>query len=602
MAVIDGIQVALPRDGVVEIVLSRRSGGVWLDQPQRKVLMAALSDGATQGRVILVRAADRSFSAFGDLWPDLPPGDLALSPGLPDLCGAIEGSPVPVVFFLQGPVAGLAAELAVAAQARMATPAARILFTSGRLGLVSGAGTTQRLPRLIGVDAALQLLDDGARPMPAPEALVAGLVDHIVEGEAEALTAARDWALTTCGGLRRAPAVPDARAYLRAVAAARAKAVPDSLTADLVHCIEAALLLPPEQALAYEAAIAQQRAALPETAARLHLARAERSAQKTPDALRQARVDPVARPLLVRASPGLSGLVLTALSRGFAVTVAEADRDRLVPMLKAVAARQEAAVQAGTLSEVQRDADWARLRPVADGSAVAQADLVIVAPDAVAPSLPERVPCLLTGRGDLPKGAFRLVLSGRVAELGLPPACPVQPAAQALAFLRRLGFTVVLTGVQSPLGISGRLAGVGGAAMRSLLAMGVDRDAILAGLQSFGLTAPNLPQTDPPPTRRDMPEAEIVDRWLAALANEGARLLASGLALSALDVDLVAVQGLGLPARMGGPLHHADQRGLLILRRDLRQWAADGDVWKPVPALDALVSVGRGFLGRISPG
>ncbi len=291
-----------------------------------------------------------------------------------------------------------------------------------------------------------------------------------------------------------------------------------------------------------------------------------------------------------------------ALSRGLPVTVQDLDRARLVPMLEAIASRQEAAVQAGSLSPEQRDADWARLTPVNDATVLEQADLVIVAPDTAIPSVRPAVPLLVMGRAELPKGALRLVLSGRVAELGLPSSCPAQPAAQALAFLRRLGLTVVLTGVQSPLGISGRLAGAGGAAMRSLLDSGVSADAIQSALRDFGLTATNLPTPETPPPPRRMAPDEILNRWLGALANEGARLLASGLALSPADIDLVAVLGLGLPPGSGGPMHAADQRGLMILRRDLTLWGDEAEVWKPVPALDALVSVGRGFADSLSRG
>ncbi|MDP4033084.1 MAG: 3-hydroxyacyl-CoA dehydrogenase family protein, partial [Pseudorhodobacter sp.] len=125
---------------------------------------------------------------------------------------------------------------------------------------------------------------------------------------------------------------------------------------------------------------------------------------------------------------------------------------------------------------------------------------------------------------------------------------------------------------------------------------------ILSALSAFGLAAPALPQVEAPPGLRLMSGQEIVNRWLGALANEGARLLAAGLAQAASDIDLVAVHGLGLPVESGGPMHQADQRGLMILRRDLRLWGAEAEVWKPVPALDALVSVGRGFADGVSRG
>ncbi|MDP2081536.1 MAG: enoyl-CoA hydratase-related protein [Pseudotabrizicola sp.] len=590
-------------DGLVDVCLLRRSDGHWLDAAQRAQLLAALGSVGRGVVAIVLRSADRSLASHPDGGPDLPGGDDTAAPTLASLCLAIEASPVPVVMLLEGPVAGASAEMALAARARVATPGARIAFPAARLGRISGAGGTQRLPRLIGAEQSLRLLTAG-KAVAAPEALAIGLVDQVVEGETpvEVLDAARAWAKTHAALPRSTAAFADGRAYLAAVKAIRAEAAPGSLAMALADCTEAALLLPPEQGFAFEAMLAAERDALPQTSALAHLIRAERAAAVTPEPLRAVKVAQVARPALVGASPQLAALSLMALARGVRVTLLEPERARLVPMLQSIASRQEAAVQAGALSAAQRDADWARLRPVVDAAELVQCDLVIVAADTAVPSLPASVPLLVMGRTDLPPAAFRLVLSGRVAELGLPANCPAAAAAQALAFLRRIGQMVVLTGVQSPVGISGRLAGAGGAALRALIASGVAPDAIVSALTNFGLAAPMVPKAEPGPMLRLMSADEIVSRWLAALANEGARLLSAGLALSPHDVDLVAIHGLGLPAESGGPLYQAEQRGLMILRRDLRLWAEEAEVWKPVPALDALVSTGRGFRSRVSRG
>lgn len=598
----NGIDVTTT-DAFAEITLSRSSDGGWLAAPQRSGLLAVLAALDPLPSVVLLRSVDRVMARHSDGGPDLPGPDDAAAPTLAELCLAIEHSAVPVFVLLEGMVAGAGAELALAARGRIATPGARIAFSAGRLGRISGAGGTQRLARLVGAEHALRLQTE-ARPIPAPEAMVIGLVDQIVEAETEAeiVAAAQAWALTQAKIARKHMGLADGRGFLQAVKAARAAATPGSLAMALADCTEAALLLPVEQGLAFEATLAAERDALPQTGALAHLMQAERMAAQTPEALRAVKVGHVARPALVGASPQATALALMALVRGLPVSVLEPDRTRLVAMLKSIAARQEAAVQAGTLSAVQRDADWARLRTFADGAGLDGADLVVVAADTPVPNVPAAAPLLIMGRGDLPQGAFRLVVSGRVAELGLPANCPAAAAAQALAFLRRIGQTVVLTGQQSPVGISGRLAGAGAAALRALQSSGVPPDAILAALTEFGLASPSLPKADLGPVLRLMRPQEIVNRWLAALANEGARLLAAGLAISASDVDLVAVHGLGLPAESGGPMYQADQRGLMILRRDLRLWSAEADVWQPVPALDMLVSAGRGFSGALSRG
>ncbi|NEX44800.1 enoyl-CoA hydratase-related protein [Pseudotabrizicola algicola] len=602
MTVTNGIDVTTS-DAFAEITLSRFADGLWLSAAQRAALLAELASLEIGRAGVLLRAADRVMARHADGGPDLPSPDDQEKPTMADLCRAIEQAPVPVFVLLEGMVAGAGAELALAARWRIATPGASIAFSAGRLGRISGAGGTQRLPHLVGAEHALRLLIQ-SRPIPAPEALVIGLVDQIVEADtqAEIVAAARAWAQANARLMRKATGTADAKAYLQAIKAVRATAAPDSLAMALADCTEAALLLPAEQGLALEATLAAERDAMPRTLALAHMARAERRAAQMPEALQQIKAGPVVRPALVGASPQMTALALMALVRGLAVTVLEPDRNRLVAMLQTIASRQEAAVQGGTLSAAQRDADWARLRTVVDAAEIARADLVIVASDTAVPESRPAVPLLVMGRGPLPEGALRLVVWGRVAELGLPANCPAAAAVQAMAFLRRLGQTVVLTGVQSPLGISGRLAGAGAAALRALQASGVPPDAIRAALVDFGVPAPAMPQAELGPLLRLMQPQEIVNRWLGALANEGARILASGLAQSASDIDLVAVFGLGLPAESGGPMYQAEQRGLMILRRDLVQWAAEAEVWRPVPALDALVSAGRGFSGRLSQG
>lgn len=602
MTVANGIDVT-NTDALAEVVLSGSSDGGWLEADQRRGLLAVLAAMDPSMQAVLLRSADRVMARHPDGGPDLPGPDDTVAPSLAQLCHAIEHCAAPVFVLVEGMVAGAGAEMALAARGRIATPGARIVFSAGRLGRITGAGATQRLPRLVGAEHALRLLID-AKAIPAPEAMVIGLVDQIVEAEtqAEIVAAAQAWALSQAKSLRKTSGVADGRGFLQAVNTVRAAAAPESFAMALADCTEAALLLPAEQGLALEATIAAERDALPQTAALAHLVRAERKAAQTPDPLRGVKVGTVQRPALVGASPQVTALALMALVRGLPVCVVEADRSRLVPMLQSVASRQEAAVQAGTLSAAQRDADWARLRTVSDAAELERADLVIVAADTPAPTVRTTAPLLIMGRGELPDGALRLVVWGRVAELGLPANCPAAAAVQAFAFLRRLGQSVVFTGLQSPLGISGRLAGASAAALRALQASGVPHDAIVSALTDFGLAAPTVPKADPGPVLRLMRPQEILNRWLGALANEGARMLAAGLAMSASDVDLVAVLGLGLPADTGGPMYQADQRGLMILRRDLRLWAAEAEVWEPVPALDALVSTGRGFSGAVSRG
>ena len=82
-------------------------------------------------------------------------------------------------------------------------------------------------------------------------------------------------------------------------------------------------------------------------------------------------------------------------------------------------------------------------------------------------------------------------------------------------------------------------------------------------------------------------------RVLGAMANAGLRLLGEELAARPSDIDVAMVLGHGLPRRIGGPMHWAHRRGLLVLREDLRRWAQDApDLWTPAPLLDRLIEEG----------
>ncbi len=570
------------QDAVLEVVFVPPFC-VALDANSRGALVALLTTPPQNIKAVVIRAGTHVFS--GGL--DLPGEDDAMAPDLAQVCASVEGCAIPVIFLLEGIVAGALAEVALAADVRLATPEGRMVLGALALGMISGAGGTQRLAAQVGAEHALRLMRSG-QAVTAPEAVALGLVDQVIEakrrvaGHALVRELAEHWSARTVVTSPR-----DARGFLASAAEARLAARGMAGRA-LVDCIEAAILLPRAQGLAFEAAVATDLAASPEAAALCHIYRAERQAAKQANAAPAA----VARLALIGAQTVLVPVVLAALTRGVGVVLLEADREALVGFLKAIAARQEAAVQAGQLTESQRDAAWALLTPVTDAAALGPCDLAI-AQESAGPSLGS-CPVLLTGQTPLPEGALRLVLAGRVAELGLPLDADTQPAALAMGFLRRLGLIVVLTGAQDGQGISGRLALASGAALRGVLALGVSPDTISAALTEFGLAAPSISDAaDLPP--RTMAADEVVNRILGAMANEGAQLLATGMAHSALDVDLVAVHGLGFPRLRGGPLHQAEVRGLLVVRRDLTLWADEAEVWRPVPALDTFVSVGRGF-------
>jgi 3-hydroxyacyl-CoA dehydrogenase len=107
-------------------------------------------------------------------------------------------------------------------------------------------------------------------------------------------------------------------------------------------------------------------------------------------------------------------------------------------------------------------------------------------------------------------------------------------------------------------------------------------------------------------TPRKLTDAEIVDRLLYSLVNEGARILEEGIALRASDIDVVYLTGYGFPASRGGPMFHADRTGLRMVVRRMREFArnphADPKSWKPAKLLERLAAAGGKFEDAPKPG
>lgn len=581
-----------------------------IDHPPVNALSHAVRIGLVAGieraaidpsiAAVVIRALGRSFSAGDDLAEfGTPP----LAPLLSEVCNRIEACPKWVVAGLHGSVLGGGLALALAAHLRLSVAEARLGFPEVGLGLLPGAGGTQRVARLIGAEAALALMLSG-RAIPAAEALAIGLLDRVVAQDCAAAALAMAQAAALAGApiptrVRR-DGMRDPVAYQAAVRAARAKVRDHRLLAPgrIIDCVEAAQLLPFDQGLDFEAAALGELAASPAAAALRHVFFAERGLARMPEA--QVASHAVQR-LGVMGAEADPGLVLLLLQAGYPVVLVDADRAALVAALEQIAAHQEQAVQAGSLSPTTRDADWARLTPALEMAALAEADLVLTAEASALAGLAAAVRpgavLVLCGPGEAALGpraadvlGLRLTPGGRLAEVVVWPATAPDAVATMLALLHRLGLGALR--VQGPGGVGARLLAAGRAAAAHLAAGGQDVAAALAG---FG-----WPQLVPEPTGAAAlsPEAAqaIVTPVLAALANEGARLVGQGVVQRPSDIDAALILGHGFPRSVGGPMHWADQRGLLILRHDLHRWAVEApEIWGVAPLIDDLISIGRGF-------
>src|ERR1700746_344296 len=176
--------VDLRRDGEIAIVTVDNPPVNALKHEVRAGLAEALrrtrDDAAV--KAVVIACAGRTFFAGADITEFGKPPQ---APGLGEVITAIENMPKPVVAALHGTALGGGLEVARACHFRVAVPAARVGLPEVKLGLLPGAGGTQRLPRLGGPEKALKMIVTG-EPMGAPEALADGILDEIVQGDLRA--------------------------------------------------------------------------------------------------------------------------------------------------------------------------------------------------------------------------------------------------------------------------------------------------------------------------------------------------------------------------------------------------------------------------------
>ena len=299
------------------------------------------------------------------------------------LFGRLESLPIPVVAAMHGTVLGGGLELALACHYRVAAPGTRLGFPEVTLGIIPGAGGTQRLPRLVGVEAALELVT-GGRPVDAGRALELGLIDRIADGDpaAAALAYAREL-LAQGGGPRRtgemtaAPADAGVYDQARARAAKQLRGRQAPLTA--IQAIEAATRLSLDDGLRYETELVNQAKQSTESKALIHLFFAERATRRVPDLPDGTQPRPVNKVAIIGAGTMGSGIAICFANAGIPVTLIDVDQASLKRGLERIEKDYASRVARGRMSE---DAKAAALRLIDSAlglEAAAEADLVIEA-------------------------------------------------------------------------------------------------------------------------------------------------------------------------------------------------------------------------------
>jgi len=351
-----------------------------------EAITAGLQDPTIQAFVIC--GSGRMFSAGADI-REFDTGVAAESPTLSDLISLIEDSPKPVVCAMHGTALGGSCELSLACHSRVAVVGSRIGLPEVTLGIVPGAGGTQRLPRLIGVLPALDAIVSG-KPMTAEKAHELGLVDNLADdlddllelsvSVAHRLSSQHEPPIKTRdrdSHLREAQNGSELFDNFRSQISRRARGFEAPFAC--VDCVEAATTMPFEQGLAFERETFLRCRSSNQSLAQRHAFFAEREVRK----VRGLRAETSQIELKCAAVVGCgtmgSGIAMCFANAGIPVIVTESKQDMLDRGMEMIRQNYTSTVSKGRMSGDEAEARLALIKPTLEFERVSEADVVIEA-------------------------------------------------------------------------------------------------------------------------------------------------------------------------------------------------------------------------------
>ena len=698
--------VTTQRHGQVLVVSIHHPPVNALNAAVRRGLVEAieLADTSADVQAVLIVSEGKTFIAGADIREF---GQPPVPPSLPEVCQRIESCAKPVVACLQGAALGGGLEVALAAHYRCALPTARLGLPEVELGLMPGAGGTQRAPRLMGVKAAAEFMLSG-KPISAQAGLQTGLIDHIddriadhaTDSDRPALQAGLAYANALLAGGAPVRRVRDLAVADREAALADLAALADATARTsrglfsplkIIEAVRAAVELPFDEGMTLERRLFLACIDSPQRAGLIHALFAEREVAKVPEA-RAAAPRAVASVAIIGGGTMGAGIAVAALDAGLPVVMVERDAEAIARGVDHVTKVYDGLLAKGRLSEAQKAATLARFTPTTHYADVAGVDLVIEAVfedlevkkgvfrqlDAVCK--PGAVLATNTSYLDIdaiaaatrrPQDVIGLHFFSpahlmKLLEIVVPAQVSQDVVATAFELARRLKKVPVRAGVCDGF-IGNRILATYKQAADDLMEDGASPYEIDAAVRSFGYPMGPFQVTDlaggdigwatrkrraatrdpraryveiadricergwfgqktgrgfylyPQGARIGQPDPEvlaIVDaerarkgiqpraftpedilrRYLAAMVNEGAKVLADGIALRPLDIDVTFLHGYGFPRHRGGPMKYADTVGLPQILADLRSFAQEDPLfWQPAPLLVQLVAEGRNF-------
>jgi 3-hydroxyacyl-CoA dehydrogenase len=358
-----------------------------LNAATRAALVEGLTKAARDAKVnaIIITGTDKVFSGGADI-REFGTAAAFAEPNLHQVLDAVEACHKPVVAAINGVCMGGGLELALACHYRVATPDATMALPEVKIGIIPGAGGTQRLPRAVGAEKALRMIA-GGDPIGAEDALDHGLIERIVARTSfiEAMDFAHEVAERRSRPKLRDKAVAlppgvDADAFFTAARAQVAREA-RGLTAPLkcVDAVEAAVRLPFAEGIAAERAIFMERVASTESKALRHAFFAERAAAKIPDVPETTPTRVIKSTAVLGFGTMGGGIAMSIANAGLQVVIYEKDQAAVDRGLATCRRNWEATAKKGKLTMPQVEARMALLKPTLRFEDVATADLVIEA-------------------------------------------------------------------------------------------------------------------------------------------------------------------------------------------------------------------------------
>lgn len=372
--------ITTERHGDVLVIVS--------NNPPVNALGAAVRIGLAQGlkealaddtiKAVVVRCDGRTFFAGADITEFTKP---PVEPMLPGVIDALEASPKPVIAAIHGTALGGGCEVTLGCHYRIAVPSAKIGTPEVKLGLLPGAGGTQRLPRVAGIETAVELCAGGS-PISASRALAVGLIDKLAGEDSLALDAiafARECIAKGPRPSRTLPVKGDVAA-IEAYAKANARKFRgfDAPAANIA-CVEAATRLPFDEGIKFERDQFMKLMMGSQSAAQRHIFFAERQAAKIDGLGADVKPREIKRVGIIGAGTMGGGISMNFLSAGIPVTIVEMKQDALDRGTGVIRKNYEATAAKGRMKPEQVEAAMAALKPTLSLEDLADCDLVIEA-------------------------------------------------------------------------------------------------------------------------------------------------------------------------------------------------------------------------------